>query len=168
MSETTAPTCKLNTLLNVGHPERPPPDSVHWQVTFVGGHVYLYWPHLNVKFQRVSQPSRRVFSPPIPVSDTLSMALVDFYRQSGLFNRPHNPNPPSDFLTGSTTRLVYDGAPSDDLKQHGVFVDIEDFMKSVLHVPADWRARWGPVIRVVKCNPDFTKHYFKYRVYQEQ
>jgi len=104
--------------------------------------------------------AERVFFPPLPASDTLLMVLVDFYQQSRLFNRPHNPNPPSDFLTGPATRPVYDGVPSDDLGQDGVFVDIEDFVESVLHVPADWRARWGPVIRAVERNPGFTKHYF--------
>ena len=91
------------------------------------------------------------------------MAFVDFYHQSSLFNRPRDLNLPSNSPTGSTARLVYNGDPADDLEDHGVFVDIEDFMGSVLHIPADWRARWGPVIHAVKRNPDFMKHYLKHR-----
>ena len=91
------------------------------------------------------------------------MAFVDFYHQSSLFNRPRDSNLSSDSPTGSTTRLAYNGDPADDLEDHGVFVDIEDFMRSVLHIPADWRARWGPVIHAVKRNPDFMKHYLKHR-----
>lgn len=67
------------------------------------------------------------------------MAFVDFYQYSGLFNRPHHPNLLFDLLTGPTTRLVYDEDPSNDLEEHSVLVDIEDFMKSAFHVPADWR-----------------------------
>ena len=44
-----------------------------------------------------------------------------------------------------------------------MFVDIEDFMGSVLHILADWRARCGPVIHAVKRNPDFMKHYLEHR-----
>ena len=92
------------------------------------------------------------------------MALVDFYQRSSWLGRPHDPNPPSDFLAESTTGLVYSGDPADDLEKHSVSVDIEDFMRSVLHVPVDWRARWGSVIHAVKRNPDFRGHYFDYRV----
>ena len=49
-----------------------------------------------------------------------------------------------------------------------MLVYIEDFMKSILHAPADWRARWGPVIRAVKRNPDFMRHYLEYRVRHEK
>jgi len=91
------------------------------------------------------------------------MAFVDFYQQSSLFNQPHHPTPPSSSLKGSTTHPAYNGDPTDDLENQGVFVDIEDFMGSVLHVPVDWRAQWGPVIHTVKRNPDFMKHYLKYR-----
>jgi len=96
------------------------------------------------------------------------MALVDFFRQSNLFNRPHDPNTPSDLLITSTSRLLHDGDPAGDLEDHSVFVDIEDFMKSVLHVPSDWRTQWGPVIRAVKQNPYFVKHYRGYRVRRER
>jgi hypothetical protein len=41
-------------------------------------------------------------------------------------------------------------------------------MKSVLQVPADWRAPWGPAIRTVKHNPDFVKHYAEYCVRQQK
>ena len=92
------------------------------------------------------------------------MALVGFYKQFSLSGaRPHDANLFSGLLVDAT-RLVEDGDPTDDLEDHSVFVDIEDFMKSVLHVPADWRAQWGPVIRLVKRDPDFMKHYLEYRV----
>ena len=93
------------------------------------------------------------------------MALVDFYQQSSLFNLgPHDPNLPSGFLNGSTSHLEYNGDPGGDLENHGVFVDIEYFMETVLHVPADWRTQWGPIIRAAKGGPDFMKHYLEHRV----
>ena len=95
------------------------------------------------------------------------MAFVNLYEQSSLFNQLHDPNPHSSLLTGSTTRLAYDGDPAEDLEDNGVFVDIEDFMGSVLHVPADWRARWAPAIHAVKRNPDFMKHYLEHCSRQE-
>jgi len=143
-------------------------------VTVTCSHVYSYLLRigsLNVDFHRAPLPSRRVFrllNASSPLRTTLPMAFIDFSQQSSLFNQPHHPNRLSDFLTGSTTRLAYDGDPSDDLEEHSVFIDIEDFMKSVLHVPADWRARWGPAIRAVKHNPDFMKHYLRYPVPHEK
>jgi len=41
-------------------------------------------------------------------------------------------------------------------------------MKSVLHVPTDWRMQWGLVIRAVKQNPNLVKHYRGYRVRRER
>jgi hypothetical protein len=42
-----------------------------------------------------------------------------------------------------------------DLQNHRVFVDIEDFMTHVLHVPDDWEIRWGPTIERIKLNGPF-------------
>jgi len=104
---------------------------------------------------RLPSTERLLLTPP--------MAFVDFYQQSSPFNlTPHDPTPPSSSLGESTTQ-AYNRDPAYDLEDHGVFVDIEDFMVSVLHVPADWRVEWGPVIHNVKRNPDFMKHYLKHR-----
>lgn len=43
-----------------------------------------------------------------------------------------------------------------------VFVDFEVFMKHVLHVPNDWKTRWGSVIEMVKADPDFHRHHKAY------
>ena len=43
-----------------------------------------------------------------------------------------------------------------------VFVDFEVFMKSVLHVPHDWKDAWGPAITAVKTNEIFTKFHTQY------
>ena len=46
-----------------------------------------------------------------------------------------------------------------DLEHNRVFVDMEDFMEHVLHVPGDWKTRWGPTITKVKENKEFiSKH----------
>jgi len=120
-------------------------------------------------FHRVFPPSRIVFhcstrplSPP-SVSGNPSMAFVDFYQQSILFGLPsNNPDIHYAFLQGPTTRWVPDGDPAGDLEDHSVVVDIEAFIKSVLHAPADWRVRWAPIIHAVKRNPDFMEHYFQH------
>ena len=61
-----------------------------------------------------------------------------------------------------------DPDPAYDLKNHSVLVDIECFMRSVLHIPPDWRTQWGPVIHAIKRNPDFMKHYLDYWVLHEK
>jgi hypothetical protein len=38
-----------------------------------------------------------------------------------------------------------------------VFVDFEVFIKSVLHIPHDWKTRWGPAIEAVKVDEKFTR-----------
>ena len=49
-----------------------------------------------------------------------------------------------------------------DFKYHRVFVDIEVFMKHVLHVPEDWRELWGETIKNIKCNPAFLFAHLNY------
>jgi hypothetical protein len=51
----------------------------------------------------------------------------------------------------------YEGYIREDLKSR-VFVDFEVFMKTVLHVPADWKVEWGPVIEAVKSDEVFERH----------
>lgn len=68
-------------------------------------------------------------------------------------------------------------APEDDVNQddcqdydfhiceelhNRVFVDFEVFMKSVLHVPHDWKDVWGLAIAVVKTNGNFAKCHAQY------
>ena len=92
------------------------------------------------------------------------MAFVDFYQQSGLFDLPpRHSHLPSGSLQKFTTRFATDGGPAYDLRSHSVFVDIQPYMQSVLHAPADWKAQWTPVIHAVKRNPDFMNHYFENR-----
>ena len=49
-----------------------------------------------------------------------------------------------------------------DFKRHRVFVGIEPFMKSVLHVPEDWEREWGPTIELIKRNPKFVAAHLEY------
>ena len=135
---------------------------------FTGDHVHSKGTLNGRASSRFSAIATRLL--PSPLAVKLAMALVDFYQQSILFPlRPQGPNLRSSLLRESaTTRLVADGDPADDLEDHSIFIDIEDFMKSVLHVPSDWRARWGPVIHAVKRNPDFMKHYLESRVLHEK
>ena len=42
-----------------------------------------------------------------------------------------------------------------DLEQHRVFVDIDVFMKHVLHVPDNWEDLWGPIIERIKRRKQF-------------
>ena len=51
---------------------------------------------------------------------------------------------------------------SQDFDNHRIFVDIEVFMKSVLHVPENWRKLWGPTIDRIKCHPVFTASHLDY------
>jgi len=58
----------------------------------------------------------------------------------------------------------YEEYVDEDLK-YRVFVDFEVFMKTVLHVPEDWNSQWKEVMEVVEADPEFRKHYTKYRGY---
>jgi hypothetical protein len=68
---------------------------------------------------------------------------------------------------GDTDRVdKYDREDYDDYVREDlgcrVFVDFEVFMKSVLHVPDDWRIRWGPAIEAVKADVEFAQHHKEY------
>lgn len=43
-----------------------------------------------------------------------------------------------------------------DFEHHRVFVDVEVFMKHVLHVPDNWTKVWGRTIRAIKRNDAFS------------
>ena len=48
-----------------------------------------------------------------------------------------------------------------DIKNR-IFVDFEVFMKSVLHVPQDWRIRWSRAIEVIRTDPEFKQYHEEY------
>jgi len=56
----------------------------------------------------------------------------------------------------------YEEYIAQDFKRHRVFVDIEVFMKHVLHVPEDWRELWGETIEEIKRDEAFSAAYFDY------
>ena len=49
----------------------------------------------------------------------------------------------------------------EDIKNR-VFVDFEVFMKSVLHVPQDWKIRWSQAIEAVRTDPKFKEYHEDY------
>ena len=55
----------------------------------------------------------------------------------------------------------YDDYIREDLNSR-VFVDFEVFLKSVLHVPHDWKTLWGPAIEAVKADEKFISHHKQY------
>jgi len=62
---------------------------------------------------------------------------------------------------GKYTRADYEKYIREDLSCR-VFVDFEVFMKRVLHVPDDWKTRWGPAIDAIKADATFSEHHEKY------
>ena len=58
-------------------------------------------------------------------------------------------------------RSDYDDYIREDLNSR-VFVDFEVFLKSVLHVPHDWKTLWGPAIEAIKADGKFIGHHEKY------
>ena len=56
----------------------------------------------------------------------------------------------------------YEQYITQDFEAHRVFVDLEVFMKNVLHVPENWRELWGPTIEIVKRNKAFSAAYLDY------
>ena len=49
-----------------------------------------------------------------------------------------------------------------DFERHRVFVDIDVFMKHVLHVPENWQELWGRTIRRIKRDTTFSIPYWSY------
>ena len=49
-----------------------------------------------------------------------------------------------------------------DFDRHRVFVDIDDFMKHVLHVPGNWKQLWGGTIGKIKRDKVFSAAHRKY------
>ena len=56
----------------------------------------------------------------------------------------------------------YERYITQDFERHRVFVDIDVFMKHVLHVPEDWEDLWGRTIRRVRRDSVFSKAQWKY------
>ena len=59
------------------------------------------------------------------------------------------------------SRNDYDDYVREDLKGR-VFVDYEVFMKYVLHVPEDWRIKWGPIMKTIQTDPVFRGYHQDY------
>ena len=55
----------------------------------------------------------------------------------------------------------YDDYILQDLNSR-VFIDFELFIKTTLHVPDDWRTRWGPAIDAIKADAKFNEYHEKY------
>jgi len=55
----------------------------------------------------------------------------------------------------------YDDYIREDLNSR-VFVDFEVFLKSVLHVPPDWKSKWKATIDAVKADDKFVAHHGEY------
>ena len=56
----------------------------------------------------------------------------------------------------------YEQFITQDFERHRVFVDIDVFMKHVLHVPENWKALWGRTIRGIKRNEAFSTAHWDY------
>ena len=49
-----------------------------------------------------------------------------------------------------------------DFERHRVFVDIDVFMRHVLHVPDNWKELWGGIINKIERDKDFSTSYIDY------
>ena len=111
------------------------------------------------------------------------MALVDFYQLAVRYKLAHGDGdslsdlPPRSMLPpipsytrgmtpsahGSSLESELSNYSSDkseeyivqDFDRHQVFVDIEVFMKHVLHVPDNWKKSWGPTIKTIRRDRTF-------------
>jgi hypothetical protein len=60
------------------------------------------------------------------------------------------------------TSSKYEEYITQDFDRHRVFIEIETFMKRALHVPDDWKKRWGSTIEKVKRNHRFVQFQTEY------
>ena len=56
----------------------------------------------------------------------------------------------------------YEQYITQDFESHRVFVDIDVFMRHVLHVPENWKELWGRTIRRIKRNIVFSTAHWDY------
>lgn len=76
-----------------------------------------------------------------------------------------------DSTSSSTSSISSEPQPDDDFPQdillnfyyHLTFVDIEDFIHSVLLIPKNWRVTYGAVIKDVLADGGFSASLKKYR-----
>ena len=129
-------------------------------------------------------------SPPTPSSSRLP--LVESDRPNPLFPLPTQPVPKTPQRNRDATRSIPNLTPKargsallqkliraaeqpkkldsakyeeyivQDFERHRVFVDIDVFMKHVLHVPENWKGLWGRTIRRIKREQKFLDSHFKY------
>ncbi|KAF9780566.1 hypothetical protein BJ322DRAFT_1112555 [Thelephora terrestris] len=94
------------------------------------------------------------------------MALVDFNGLVFLHNLVYSD---AGIITNASDRVrKYDSNDYKrfivrDFEHHRVFVDIEDFMKHVLHVPDNWKTEWAPAIKKIKNDRSFRSEFKGYR-----
>ena len=60
------------------------------------------------------------------------------------------------------TSSKYEEYIAQDFDRHRVFVDMEVFMKHVLHVPDNWEELWGPTIETIKTDKAFKNSLSEY------
>jgi hypothetical protein len=58
---------------------------------------------------------------------------------------------------------AYDYILAGDFATRSVFVHIDVFAKTVLHVPSNWKENWGSTIREVKSDPTFSAAFKNYQ-----
>ena len=72
-------------------------------------------------------------------------------------NIQHDTNEPQKYDSATYEQYLIE-----DLEQHRVFVDIDVFMKHVLHVPDNWEEIWGPTIERIKRNTPFSSAHWDF------
>ena len=126
-------------------------------------------------------PAPTLMGPPLAsIANTRLYSFPTYLRpEPGSLNRPPtiptNPSTPQakgtsavpkqEPYTGLATKYDSDDYRRfirQDFEHHRVFVGMEDFMTTVLHVPDDWRSQWGPAIREIKVNQTFIDHHGSY------
>ena len=65
-------------------------------------------------------------------------------------------------VTKKPTISKYERYMIQDFDSHRVFVDMEVFMKHVLHVPDNWRQEWADVIQEIRCGDAFADARLEY------
>ena len=115
-------------------------------------------------------PPRTADRPPLPqVPDHAAPKTLQ-----SEYTRPQSSTPTSSGTSASYTQESdidqFDGYNFEEYDEHiradlghRVFVDFEVFLKRVLHVPENWREKWGQAIEAVKANKEFNDYHKKYR-----
>jgi len=127
---------------------------------------------LAVLYKLAREDAEVLSDPPRPPSMATTRSQAAKAARANSYPRGATPNPYGSAIisklepdTGQPVKpsiSKYEHYIAQDFQHHRVFVDMEVFMKNVLHVPDNWMKVWGRTIQEIKRNDAFSTALHEY------